>query len=413
MDLMEPFLGTTIATSDDGVSFPVFFSYEKVSCICYLCGYLGHFMSECPFTGLVYDELVQGSWMHLKVNPDEEESQGPQLSRPEAVRPQTGRGRGGLHHSVAAGLLSTLQRQWARGGRFGGVRHGGGINSGGPRPFLALPGPTTFIPHRPRLGPADSGPTPRSIRPLRSFNIALASNVAGGSTGASGPIGGLGGPSLGSPSTASSTGSGSAASGRRTRLISHDGPSIPSGSNLNPESRPGKRQIIESVGLDSIKMCSAPVANIGPSLGPEGHHSAPPAFKKPAQSMQLVLGQIDTLGKSPTTPLTTSAKRKLLGDFEKVVGSPSQFPTPNSASVQAAAELIVQSGDGLDMGSTEPITKEGFPASAFVPTSSATNFDPNALFISGSEEGESLNSSRVNINEEAEVASLDRPQMDR
>ncbi|CAN1147326.1 hypothetical protein LINPERHAP2_LOCUS15815 [Linum perenne] len=67
MDLLESFLGTTIATNDDGVSFRVFFSYEKVSCICYLCGFLGHFISDCPFPDLVYDVLVRGPWMHHKL----------------------------------------------------------------------------------------------------------------------------------------------------------------------------------------------------------------------------------------------------------------------------------------------------------------------------------------------------------
>ncbi|CAN1216126.1 Uncharacterized protein At4g02000 [Linum perenne] len=59
MNLLDSFLGTTMATSFDGVTFPVFFSYEKVSCICYLCGFLGHFMAECPFPDLEYDALVR------------------------------------------------------------------------------------------------------------------------------------------------------------------------------------------------------------------------------------------------------------------------------------------------------------------------------------------------------------------
>ncbi|CAN1136512.1 hypothetical protein LINPERPRIM_LOCUS21137 [Linum perenne] len=76
MDLFESFVGTTMATRNDGVSFPVFFSYEKVSCICYLCGFLGH------FPDLAYDVLVRGSWMHHKFNPKEEEGQGPLLDHP-------------------------------------------------------------------------------------------------------------------------------------------------------------------------------------------------------------------------------------------------------------------------------------------------------------------------------------------
>ncbi|CAN1125289.1 Uncharacterized protein At4g02000 [Linum perenne] len=281
MNLLEPFLGTTMATSDDGVSFPVFFSYEKISCICYLCGYLGHFMSECPFPVLEYDVLVQGSWMHLKINPDEEESQGPGLLRSASTQPQAGTGRGGLHPSVAAGLSSTLQRQWARGGRFGGVRRGAGFNPGGPCPLLAILG-LTAPPHRqPSLGPAGPaapGLPPCAIRPFRSFSSA--SSAAGDSSGTASPGEGIVGPALGSPGSASSSGPVSAIAGRRMNPPPQDGSYVPTGLPLNPDSRPAKRQTVDSDGLGSTKFHSAPVLKNGLSAYFTGFHSAPPIFNQ-------------------------------------------------------------------------------------------------------------------------------------
>ncbi|CAN1120484.1 hypothetical protein LINPERHAP2_LOCUS220 [Linum perenne] len=53
MDLFNPFLGTAPVKGDDGSSFQVFFQYEGVPCICYLCGFLGHVMGDCSHSDLV------------------------------------------------------------------------------------------------------------------------------------------------------------------------------------------------------------------------------------------------------------------------------------------------------------------------------------------------------------------------
>ncbi|CAN1732053.1 hypothetical protein LINPERHAP1_LOCUS1456 [Linum perenne] len=94
MDLFESFVGTVL---------PI------LSCICFLCGFLGHFMAKYPRAYLVYDEHIHGPWMCIPVEPNEKEGQGPQLQQIQEVRAQGRRG-GGLPPSVAAGLSSILQR---------------------------------------------------------------------------------------------------------------------------------------------------------------------------------------------------------------------------------------------------------------------------------------------------------------
>ncbi|CAN1159734.1 hypothetical protein LINPERPRIM_LOCUS22118 [Linum perenne] len=110
MDLFSSFLGTAPATDDNGTSFKVFFQYEGVPCICYLCGLLGHVMGDCPRTDLVFDPLIRDYWICGVTDLDEEETEGPGFQKMVPVHQQARRGRGGLPPSVAAGLSSNLHR---------------------------------------------------------------------------------------------------------------------------------------------------------------------------------------------------------------------------------------------------------------------------------------------------------------
>ncbi|CAN1120483.1 hypothetical protein LINPERHAP2_LOCUS219 [Linum perenne] len=71
MDLYSSFLGTASVNGEDGTSFKVFFQYEGVPCICYLCGFLGHAMGDCSHTELDFDPLVRDSWICGVPDPDE------------------------------------------------------------------------------------------------------------------------------------------------------------------------------------------------------------------------------------------------------------------------------------------------------------------------------------------------------
>ncbi|CAN1332192.1 hypothetical protein LINPERPRIM_LOCUS35624, partial [Linum perenne] len=192
MDLFSSFLGTALASWDDGTSFKVFFQYEGVPCICYLCGFLGHVMGECSRTDVEYDPLVRGSWICGVTDPDEEETEGLGFQRIVPARQQARWGRGGLPPSVVAGLSSNLHRQWAQERRLGGRRRGGGHVNERPRPFLALPGPTPILqvqalcpppgPNRPPVDPinGDSGlALGPSVGAASKMTSALGSNLPG------------------------------------------------------------------------------------------------------------------------------------------------------------------------------------------------------------------------------------------
>ncbi|CAN1342481.1 Uncharacterized protein At4g02000, partial [Linum perenne] len=71
MDLFNSFLGTAPDKGEDGSSFQVFFQYEGVPCICYLCGYMGHVMGDCYHEDLVFDPLIRDSWICGVTDPDE------------------------------------------------------------------------------------------------------------------------------------------------------------------------------------------------------------------------------------------------------------------------------------------------------------------------------------------------------
>ncbi|CAN1273491.1 hypothetical protein LINPERPRIM_LOCUS15071, partial [Linum perenne] len=113
MDLLGSFLGAALVSGVNGPSFPAFFQYIGIPCICYLCGWLGHVMADCSRTDLVFDEEVRSDWICGKADPNEKESQGPQLQPLPFLPPPHARGRGGLPPSVAARLSSNLQRQWS------------------------------------------------------------------------------------------------------------------------------------------------------------------------------------------------------------------------------------------------------------------------------------------------------------
>ncbi|CAN1732265.1 Uncharacterized protein At4g02000 [Linum perenne] len=145
LDLFNSFLGTAPVKGEDGSSFQVFFQYEGVTCICYLCGYLGHVMGDCYHEDLTFDPLIRDSWICGVADPDEVETEGPCFRRLVSVRPQARRGRGGLPPSVAAGLSSSLHLQWAQTRQNGGQARVGGRDIEGPRPALSLEGPS-FVP---------------------------------------------------------------------------------------------------------------------------------------------------------------------------------------------------------------------------------------------------------------------------
>ncbi|CAN1121971.1 hypothetical protein LINPERHAP2_LOCUS1104, partial [Linum perenne] len=142
MDLFNPFLGTAPVKGEDGSSFQVFFQYEGVPCICYLCGYLGHVMGDCSHSDLVFDPLIRDSWICGVTDPDEVETEGPSFRRLIPARSQARKGRGGLPPSVAAGLSSSLHQQWSETRQLGGRARGIGHVVEGPRPALTLTCPS-------------------------------------------------------------------------------------------------------------------------------------------------------------------------------------------------------------------------------------------------------------------------------
>ncbi|CAN1336786.1 hypothetical protein LINPERPRIM_LOCUS37304, partial [Linum perenne] len=75
MNLLGSFLGTAPVTGVNGSSSPAFFQYIGVPCICYLCGWLGHVMADCPRTDLAFDEDVRSDWICSQADKNEKESQ--------------------------------------------------------------------------------------------------------------------------------------------------------------------------------------------------------------------------------------------------------------------------------------------------------------------------------------------------
>ncbi|CAN1126493.1 hypothetical protein LINPERPRIM_LOCUS5925 [Linum perenne] len=171
MDLLGSFLGTTPVSRPNGTTFPAFFQYIGVPCICYLCGLLSHVMADCPRTNLVYDENIRAWWICGKVDSNEKEGQGPQIQPLIPAFTPNSRGRGGLPPSVAAGLSSNLNRQWTRDRHGGGTRGRGGPNVRGPRPLLALTGPPPARGAGPARHPGYLGPNGTQARVVQPLQI--------------------------------------------------------------------------------------------------------------------------------------------------------------------------------------------------------------------------------------------------
>ncbi|CAN1148887.1 Uncharacterized protein At4g02000, partial [Linum perenne] len=179
MNLLGSFLGTAPVTGVNGSSFPAFFQYIGVPCICYLCGWLGHVMADCPRTDLAFDEDVRSDWICGKADQNEKESKGPQLQPLPFAPPPHSRRRGGLPPSVAARLSSTLQRQWSQDRQRDGARGRFGRGAGGPRALLALPGPGPILNLGPGQFPQGSGTPstrPPFIRPLQILALGSSSS---------------------------------------------------------------------------------------------------------------------------------------------------------------------------------------------------------------------------------------------
>ncbi|CAN1188557.1 hypothetical protein LINPERHAP2_LOCUS39402 [Linum perenne] len=187
MDLLGSFLGTAPVTAVNGASFSAFFQYIRIPCICYLYGWLGHVMADCPHTDLAFDEDVRSNWICGKADQNEKESQGPQLQPLTFVPPPHARGRGGLPPSVAARLSSNLKRQWSQDRQRVGARGQFGRGAGGPRPFLALPGPGPILNLGPGRDPRGSG-TP-SMRPPFIHPLQILAPGSSSSNGTQGRLG--------------------------------------------------------------------------------------------------------------------------------------------------------------------------------------------------------------------------------
>ncbi|CAN1144858.1 hypothetical protein LINPERPRIM_LOCUS16857 [Linum perenne] len=150
-DMFSPFLGTTSVTREDGSSFQVFFQYEGVPCICYLCGYQGHAMGDCSNTELAFDPLIRDSWICVVTDPNEVETEGPSFQKLIPARLQARRGRWGLPPSVTVALSTNLHRQWAQSRQLGGQTRGADQVVDGPHPPLSLTGPSAGPKARPSV----------------------------------------------------------------------------------------------------------------------------------------------------------------------------------------------------------------------------------------------------------------------
>ncbi|CAN1160281.1 hypothetical protein LINPERPRIM_LOCUS21778 [Linum perenne] len=307
MDLFNSFLGTAPVKGEDGSSFQVFFQYEGVPCICYLCGYLGHVMGDCSHSDLVFDPIIRDSWICGVTDPDEVETEGPCFRRLIPGRPQGRRSRGGLPPSVAAGLSSSLPLQGAPPRRFGGQARIVGLEVEDPRPALTLTDPTLDSQGSPygagkgvRIGP---DPRPKYLK------------KAAGSAG-------------------------------------------PSGVKVTPSPLP----------TDVVP----PPSGRAPSNGVHRQ----PHFLVPSLETAIGPGTVPSSGPEPLVDaaLSGSIKRKLQAEFAE--------DTP--------ALGVKHSADGS-------LSSQG------------ATFDTDALFVSGSEDDEELESDKDDNNHEVEVANLDRP----
>ncbi|CAN1136157.1 hypothetical protein LINPERPRIM_LOCUS20927 [Linum perenne] len=409
MDLLDSFLGTAPVTRPNGTTFPVFFQYIGVPCICYLCGFLGHVMADCSHTEVVFDEHVRSDWMCGKVAPNEQEREGPQLQLLPPVQPQNPSGRGGLPPSVAAGLSSNLNRQWARERVAGGLRGRGGAAFGGLRPPLAILG---TAPHR---GQGRGGQTNEAgslgsriqvVRPLRIMAPGHGDSAGNQMTGgprqvrmahsqgqqesAASAIGGSGGPahSMGRP-----------AHQQAPKAPSLDIGRLRAGSEVRPWPSGGAR------------LTQSAVAPFRSSKPVEAKAGRPSGSLLPAQATpQSKLLAAPSSNKSRrSTPSSGSAKRKLLEAFDLADGPPSPA---DAGPGPARAPPAIPHGETRAAGSSlilDQALLDQQPAGVCLVSNSDTNFDPDTLFVSGSEEGENSKSGSAEEPTEVEVANPNRP----
>ncbi|CAN1165965.1 hypothetical protein LINPERHAP2_LOCUS26462 [Linum perenne] len=409
MDLLGSFLGTTPVSRPNGTTFPAFFQYIGVPCICYLCGLLSHVMADCPRTDLVYDENIRAWWICGKVDPNEKEGKGPQIQPLIPAYPPNSRGRGGLPPSVAAGLSSNLNRQWARDRHGGGARGRGGPNVRDPRPLLALTGPPPTRGPRPArfpglLGP--DGPQARVVRPLQilapeDWNANREQRLRGSSQ--YGPAGSQVQP-VSATSAVSGVGRPGHAMDRSDRV----------GFSLAPPTRPGISNVAQQPRATSstqpgpLPVASAPLLLPRPNGAGLGLVSAP-CFQAQATPQSKLTIQPLTGQSSRSNSSSGSAKRKLLSAFESADGPPvSKSGGPKDPAVGPCVQPAHSSASG-HMGRAEGADRSDQMMAGNFFNDSNTSFDPDALFVSGSEEGEISMSGGAEEPLEVEVADPNRP----
>ncbi|CAN1182468.1 hypothetical protein LINPERPRIM_LOCUS40856 [Linum perenne] len=404
MDLFEPFVGTAPAVGSNGAAFTVFFSYVDVPCICYLCGFLGHFMADCPRTDLVFDENVRGDWISIPADPNEKEEQGSQLQQVQVTRAPGRRG-GGLPPAVAAGLSSNLLRQRGRGRALGGAVRRNGPTTDANQPCLAITWPGPIQPPEPnhriqsRVGPA---PISHSARPLRSISPSR--------RGGSGPTRSVGSrlrPSLSGDGDARSAGPASHGRGP----IGDCFPAAPRSSLVAALTDRGKKILgpvlspaLSAAGEGDSKEAPAGAVAEVDMLGSTDGPAQPNPHNVPACG-------IGSSSARTSTPSTGSVKRKLLLDFENDdVASADCFAEPFITHTKSKltdgpgmSTKLVDANEDQFLGVRPEwvVSVEGNDA----------NFDPDALFASGSEEGEINDSDHEDDEPTAEVASQNRPPM--
>ncbi|CAN1185264.1 hypothetical protein LINPERHAP2_LOCUS37447 [Linum perenne] len=281
---------------------------------------IGHVMADCPRTDLVFDENVRSDWISGKADPNEKESQGPQLQPIPFVPSPHDRGRGGLPPSVAARLSSKLQRQWARDRQTGGARGHAGRWPGGPWPILALPGPgptQNWGAGRPTRGPGPSGHRPPLIRPLQILAPRHVDSGRGSARAGSSQVQlDRTQPRTVAQASSASYGLGSARQGGPAAQLPARAPFQTGSAQLRPSFSP-QTSAVGPVG--PVRASSAPLISIRPSAAGGARRSAPliQAHDTPQSKHQV--------GAAPgssrrSTPSSGSVKRKLLDAFDVADG---------------------------------------------------------------------------------------------